>query len=123
MNKYLNKSSEIDINIKSLVYHLNKVKGITTLFSCSGHSLGQEGYVTFKADSQKALLKLVSLLPMEWKACGWKENRPYSRHLWVNVELMPKEGLVYSLRFQGSPFYEQLELINDIDQAIRKGVY
>lgn len=122
MKQSLDKANEIDINIKGLVYHLNKVQGITTLFSCSGHSLGQEGYITFRADSQKALLKLVSLLPKEWNIAGWSENRPYSRHLWINVELMPKEGLVYSLRFQGSPFYEQLELINSIDQAIKKGL-
>lgn len=117
-----NKANEIDININALVHCMNNLRGIKTLFSCSGHKLGEQGYITFKAVSQQSLLNFISLLPQQWKRCGWIEDKPFSVHLWVSVELMPKYGMVYSLRFSGNPFYLQMELIREIEHSLSQSV-
>jgi hypothetical protein len=108
----------IDPEIRNLVYLINQFKGIETIFSCSGHSLGESGYITFKGNSQKSLNNLLICLPKEWNIRGFRENQPYSKDIWINAELMPKYGLVYSIRFQGSPFYVQRELIREIERRI-----
>ncbi len=117
MRKHI-KYNEIDIEIRNLVYLINEFEGIKTLFSCSGHQTGEQGYITFKADSQKALNNLVTHLPKRWNYMGFRKNQPESSYLWINVELMPEWGLVYSIRFEGFPFYVQRELIIETETHI-----
>lgn len=110
--------SQIDVHIRGLIEKINRFNGIETLFSCSGHRLGESGYVTFRANEQQDLESLVRRLPSQWTCQGWENNRPFSVNIWVTVELMPGFGLTYSLRFQASPFYKQLELIEEMERGL-----
>ncbi|MEJ7739917.1 MAG: hypothetical protein WKF97_21020 [Chitinophagaceae bacterium] len=109
---------QIDFDIRKLVYLVNIFDEIETLFSCSGHQLGEQGYITFKAGSVDALNKLLTALPNQWRCAGFSYNQPYLKQFWINVSIMPAYGLVYNLRFEGSPFFMQRELIEEMEKAL-----
>lgn len=110
----------IDVDIRNLVFLINSFKGIRTIFSCSGHKLGEQGYISFTVETLEVLQKLLLALPKSWCQSGFSDNRPYFKQFWINASIMPEFGLVYTLRFEGSPFYMQRELSKEIEDSLNR---
>jgi hypothetical protein len=55
--------TEIDCEIRTLVRLLNEFPGIRTEFSCAGHADDEEGYITFRAESQESVHAILRALP------------------------------------------------------------
>lgn len=114
---------DIDAEIRPLIELMNKIPGLTTLFSCIGHEEDEEGYVLFEVESQAALKSLMSCLEQKGKAsvCFTEgmENFRWNRAL-VSVNLYD-ERIRYRLSLRGSPLFMQRQLIGDIEKRLRKG--
>jgi hypothetical protein len=109
---------QIDCEIRLLVRLINRFPGIRSEYSCAGHKEGDEGYVTFSAESQEALSGLVTALPpLTWSG-GLLANRFQWRSITLNVTIAPDGRLRYNLRFAGDPQYVQRRLIGEMEATL-----
>ena len=107
----------IDCEIRPLVTLLNRVPGVTTLFSCAGHSEGEESYVTFRVRSRRALAAVLNALPCE----SWNAVLVGNRLHWKSVQVTARTAdgdLHYDLRIAGSPLYEQRAALGELERRL-----
>jgi hypothetical protein len=105
----------IDPEIRRLVALLNRFPGISTTNSCAGHGPGEPCYVSFRADSQEDVRRLVRVLPVWGCRAGFRENRAWSQHVGVFVAQDPDQ---YVLQIEGCPLFIQRELLGEVERAL-----
>lgn len=109
---------EIDCEIRPLVRLMNRFPGVRTEFSCAGHEEGQQGYVSFVAESQEALDRLVKALPFLHSKSCLTANHWTWRNIWIDCCLNARRELGYALRFFGHPLHAQRSLIDEIEKSL-----
>lgn len=115
---------EIDAEIRPLIVLMNRLPGIRTEYSCIGHDEGDEGYISFRADCQEALERLLKCLPVGPQfSCNCQPFQENVRWNASNVIVDVYEGQArYRLSLRGSPLFMQRQLVASIEKALRESV-
>ncbi len=108
----------IDPEVRRLVRLINERPGLHTEWSCAGHALGEEAYVSFTADSQDAVAALLGAMPFVGWNAGFAENRPIAKVIWMTLGRADEGRLRYDLRLGGYPEFARKELICEVEHAL-----
>lgn len=109
---------EIDCEIRRLVRLINAFPGIRTVSSCVGHEPNAETHVTFSAESQEAVVRLLSTLPLFGYRAGFANNHAFWRVVWLTASLSVEGTLDYTLRIGGFPCHVQRETLDEVERAL-----
>ena len=109
------------MEMRRLVRLLNAFPGITTASCCVGHTDTAEAEVDFFAASEADLLRLLTSLPLVGWRAGFENNQGRSQVAWVTVSpLSPRT--IYKLRLGGQPRHARLELLSEVEDALRRAL-
>lgn len=109
---------EIDIEVRRLVWLMNQLPGIVTLWSCAGHAEDEPSYVTFTAETQEALGEVLCVLPFQNAQMAVVGNRMHYTTLTVAARIDLDGHLVYDLHVGGTPKYVQRQLLGELERAL-----
>jgi len=114
--------SEIDVEIRSLVWLMNQWQGIETSGSCAGHAWpSPEAGICFTVDTQEHLAAfLLALPPLQWQG-GFVANQAQWSALWLTLA-MSNGKVIYSLKMDGYPHHVQRALIGSIEAKLKESL-
>jgi hypothetical protein len=115
---------ELDGEIRPLVALLNAYPGIETQWSCAGHGAEDEAYVSFTAESQDDLRRVLLALPPKVMSAGGycaaiAANQFQWRRLAVTVSL-DGDRVSYALRLTGGPEHMRFRLLEEVERSLRE---